>query len=112
MAHHDLLGAEPAGAEGLVLPDEAHTQEAIPFVPADVGAVLAELGLDPHNRRLDLWGWSEIVLADLHDVCDLGPELGVDGQPAVEGISGTGCKAKRKFALEHENRSAWGVRHG
>ncbi|CAH0053009.1 unnamed protein product [Clonostachys solani] len=44
----DLLGAEPAGAESLVLSDEAHTQEAVPFVPADVRAILAQLGLDPN----------------------------------------------------------------
>ncbi|CAI6100561.1 unnamed protein product [Clonostachys chloroleuca] len=45
----DLLGAEPAGTERLVLPDEAHAQEAVPLVPADVGAVLAQLGLDPDH---------------------------------------------------------------
>lgn len=99
----DLLGAQPARAESLVLADKAHAQEAVPLVPADVGPVLAQLGLDAHDGGLDLRRRPEVVLADLHDVGDFGPELGVDGQAAVEGVAGASCEAEGEFTLEHEN---------
>lgn len=99
----DLLCAQPGSAEGLVLADEAHAEQAVPLVPADVGPVLAHLGLDAHDGGLDLGRGPEVVLADLHDVGDLGPELGVDGETAVEGIAGAGCQTEGEFALEHED---------
>lgn len=99
----NFLGAQPASTESLVLADEAHTEKAVPLVPADVGPVLAHLGLDAHDGGLDLRGRPEVVLADLHDVGDFGPELGVDGQTAVEGIAGASCEAEGEFTLEHEN---------
>lgn len=99
----DLLGAQPARAERLVLADKAHAQEAVPLVPADVGPVLAHLGLDAHDGGLDLRRGPEVVLADLHDVGDFGPELGVDGQAAVEGVAGASGEAEGEFTLEHEN---------
>lgn len=99
----DLLGAQPARAESLVLADKAHAKKAVPLVPADVGPVLAHLGLDAHDGGLDLRGRPEVVLANLHDVGDFGPELGVDGQAAVEGVAWASCEAEGKFTLEHED---------
>jgi hypothetical protein len=99
----DLLGAQPARAERLVLADKAHAQEAVPLVPADVGPVLAHLGLDAHDGGFDLGRGAEVVLADLHDVGDFGPELGIDGQAAVEGVAGASGEAEGEFTLEHEN---------
>lgn len=107
-----FLGAQPTRAERLVLADKAHSQKAVPLVPADVGPVLTHLGLDAHDGGLDLRRRPEVVLADLHDVGDLGPELGVDGQAAVEGVAGAGCETEGKFTLEHENGASRRVGQG
>lgn len=37
---------------------------------------------------------------------DLGPELRIDGETAVEGVSGTGRQSEGELALEHEDGCA------
>ena len=76
-----------------------------------LGRSLPVLGSMRTTEDSTWWG-PEVVLADLHDVGDLGPELGVDGEATVERVAGTGGEAEGEFALEHEDRRARGVGHG
>lgn len=43
---------------------------------------------------------------------NLGPELSVDRQPAVEGVSWASSEAEGEFALEHEDGCARRIGHG
>lgn len=95
-----VVGLE-AGSNGFVFPHKADAEQAVPLVEVDVGSGLFHL--DSHHRRLHLWWRTEVVLAHLHDVRDVGPHLHVGRQPTVQAVARAGQKPQCKFSLEHEN---------
>ena len=61
---------------------------------------------EAHDGRLDVRRRSEVVLAHVHHVVDLGVELHVRGQTRPERGTGLRDEAHRELALEHQYRHA------
>merc|ERR1719187_2493289 len=102
LLHHEQdAGGSESRAQGLILPDEANPGESVPLGEVDGGRRVA--GLYSHHAALNLWRWSEVVLANLHEMIHPCEELGVDGKPAVEFVSRLGHQSLSELALEHEN---------
>lgn len=85
----------------LVLADKQDAHETIPLLEINRGWGVS--GLHADNTGLDLGWGTEVVLADLHDMLNLGKELDVNTKTTVQRIAGLGNKAKSEFTLEHEN---------
>jgi len=63
---------------------------------------------DAHDRRLDLGRRSKVVAADLEHVSDLGEQLRVGRQAAVQLVARRRQQAQRELALEHQQRASAG----
>jgi hypothetical protein len=59
---------------------------------------------EAHDGRLDIGRRSEVVLAHIHHVINLGIELHVRRQTGPESGTGLGDESHRKLTLEHQNR--------
>ncbi len=100
LLQHDQDGSLRKGrAQGLVLPHEGDTSEAVPFSEIDWRRRIS--WLDSNHTRLNLWRRLEIVLADLHEVVDTGQQLSVNGEAAVKLVAWLGDQTLGKLTLKY-----------
>lgn len=96
-----LFRPQPTSPHRPILPHKTNPQHPIPLIPTDSRSFTSHLRLDTNNARFDLRRRFKVVLAYFHNVRYLGPELRVDGKPAVEGVAGACGETQGEFALEH-----------
>ena len=78
------------------------THHIIPLCESPGGRVAQ---FHPDDTALHLWGWPEIVPPHLHELIDLGEELGVHAQPAVQRLPRPRRQPERELLLEHHHRA-------
>ena len=101
LLQHDQDGRLRKGrTQGLVLPYEGNTSEAVPFSEIDRRWRIARL--DSNHTRLNFWRRLEIVLADFHEVVDASQQLSVDGETAVKLVTRLGDQSLGKLALKYK----------